>query len=114
MVLDTERSVSGPAIWPLEATTALLAAERRGRLSRADTNRFLSLLRQLPIEVEGEVPDRVFSEVLHLAREHGLSSYDAPYLVLAMRPGFPLATRDEDLQQAVTRCGVEVFGKENA
>jgi len=108
----TEGSASAPAIWPLEVSNALVVAERRGRLTKADTIRFLALLRQLPIEVEGDVADRIFSEVLNLAREHGLSSYDASYLDLAMRLGLPLATQDEALQQAATRCGVEIFGKE--
>ncbi|MBW2030661.1 MAG: type II toxin-antitoxin system VapC family toxin [Deltaproteobacteria bacterium] len=108
----TEGSAFAPAIWPLEVSNALVVAERRGRLTKADTIRFLALLRQLPIEVEGDVADRIFSEVLNLAREHGLSSYDASYLDLAMRLGLPLATQDEALQQAATRCGVEIFGKE--
>lgn len=100
-----------PVIWPLEVSNALLVAERRGRLTKADTTRYLSLLRQLPIEIEGEIPDRIFAEVLHLAREQGLSSYDASYLDLAMRLDLPLATQDADLQQAAGRCGVAIFGK---
>lgn len=97
-----------PAIWPLEVGNALVVAERRGRLTEADTVRFLSLLRQLPIVVEMDPPERVFGEVVQLARQHHLSTYDASYLDLAMRLGVPLATHDEGLRRVAARCGVKV------
>ena len=98
-----------PAIWPLEVGNALLVAERRGRLNQAATVQFLALLWQLPITVEKERPEQMLGETLALAREHGLSTYDATYLLLAMRRGFPLATIDEALRQAATRAGVSLF-----
>lgn len=97
-----------PAIWPLEVGNALVVAERRGRLKEADTVRFLSLLRQLPIVVEMDPPERVFGEVVQLARQYHLSTYDASYLDLAMRLGVPLATHDEGLRRVAARCGVKV------
>ena len=97
-----------PALWPLEVANGLLVAERRGRLTEADTVAFLSLLRQLPIEVEPEMPDEVFGEVLALARAYGLSLYDAAYLHAAMRYALPLATRDESLREAARRVGVDL------
>ncbi|HEY64976.1 MAG TPA: type II toxin-antitoxin system VapC family toxin [Caldilineae bacterium] len=99
-----------PTIWPLEVGNALLVAERRGRLSQADTVQFLSLLQELPITIEPTRPERMFGEILALAREQRLSTYDASYLDLAMRLGIPLATQDEALRQAATRCGVSVHG----
>jgi len=98
-----------PIIWPLEVGNALVVSERRGRITPAETVRFLNLLRQLPIIVEGETPPRMFGEILSLAREQGLSAYDAAYLDLAMRAGAPLATLDEALRQAARRCGVRVY-----
>ncbi len=104
-----EAKASVPAIWPLEVGNALLVAERRGRLNQAATVQFLALLWQLPIVVEPERPERIFGEILSLAREQGLSTYDATYLHLAMRRGFPLATTDELLRQAAARAGVPLF-----
>jgi len=98
-----------PSVWPLEVGNALLVAERRGRLSEAESARFLALLEQLPIGVEHEPLGRVFGRVVELARRCSLSVYDASYLELAMRSGVPLATRDERLLQAAAECGVEVF-----
>jgi predicted nucleic acid-binding protein len=99
-----------PAIWPLEVGNALLVAERRGRLNQADTSLFLALLGQLPITVEPQRPEQVLGEILALAREQGLSTYDAAYLHLAMRQGLPLATADKSLRQAAARIGVPVYG----
>ncbi|MEN3011242.1 MAG: type II toxin-antitoxin system VapC family toxin [Candidatus Bipolaricaulaceae bacterium] len=98
-----------PHLWALEVANALLVAERRGRLKRAEVEQFVGFLRELPIVVETEVPERILGEVLALAREQNLSVYDAAYLDLATRLGVPLATLDEPLKAAAGRVGVEVF-----
>jgi len=95
-----------PAIWPLEVGNVLLVAERRGRLSEADSTRFLSMLSSLPIHSEPETRQRAMSDILFLAREHQLSTYDASYLDLAMRQGIPIATLDKHLRNAAERCKV--------
>lgn len=98
-----------PAIWPLEVGNVLLVAERRQRLTEADSIRFLALLTNLPISVEQETPDRMLKEIVALAREYSLSTYDASYLDLAMRKGLPLATLDESLLKAAAKCKVAIF-----
>ena len=98
-----------PPVWPLEVGNVLVVAERRGRLNKAGSVRFLSLLRQLPITVAQETPRRTFGEILALAREQSLSTYDASYLDLAMRNGLPLATQDTRLEEAARRCSVPVY-----
>jgi predicted nucleic acid-binding protein len=97
-----------PSIWPLEVGNVLLVAERKKRLSESDSLRFISLLSELAIIVEQESPERMLSEILNLAREHRLSSYDASYLDIAIRKGLPLATTDDDLISAAKRCGVPI------
>lgn len=104
-----ERQAVVPQLWALKVANALLVAERRGRLKRAEVEQFVGFLLDLPIVVEMEVPERVLGEVLALAREQTLSVYDAIYLDLAMRLGAPLATLDEPLRTVVARVGVEVF-----
>lgn len=110
-VLDalTEGKAVVPSIWPLEVGNALVVAERRGRMKEAETVRFLALLRQLPIVVEEEPLERMLGEVVRLAREQALSTYDAAYLDLAMRLGVPLASQDERLREAASSCGVKVL-----
>jgi len=98
-----------PAIWSLEVGNVPLVAERRGRLSEADSTRFLSMISSLPIHSEPETQQRAMSDILFLAREQQLSTYDASYLDLAMRQGIPMATLDKHLIHAAKRCQVQVI-----
>ena len=97
-----------PAIWPLEVVNVLLVGERRNRLKESDSLRFLALLSQLPIEVDSEQPEGM-NELLALGRTQNLSSYDASYLLLAMRRGCTLATLDDRLLQAAAKLGVPLL-----
>lgn len=106
--LDSSRALC-PAIWPLEVGNVLLVAERRKRLSEADSVRFLALLDELPLIVEQESPERMKKEIVALAREHGLSTYDASYLDLAMRKGLPIATQDKNLRRAAQKTQVPLL-----
>ena len=99
-----------PAIWPLEVVNALLVAERGKRVKEADSVRFVSLLRSLPIEIDGETATRAMGETMAIARRETLSAYDAAYLELAMRRGVPLATLDKTLKKATKRVGATLFG----
>ncbi len=97
-----------PSIWPLEVANVLLVAERRKKISKAQSRRFVELLQSLPIDVDEVSTARAWDGVLSLAREQYLSAYDAAYLELAMREGLPVATADNDLKKAAKRCGVVV------
>ena len=82
--------------------------ERRKRLDEARSRRFFVLLEALPIVVDDETSSRAFSDVVHLARAHQLSAYDAAYLELAIRRGLPLACIDGKLRTAAA-AGVVLF-----
>lgn len=98
-----------PTIWPLEIANVLLVGERKGRSTEARTSRFVALVEALPIRVDSATSQRAFSGILTLAREQGLTAYDAAYLELAMREGLPLATQDKALRRAAEMCGVELL-----
>jgi predicted nucleic acid-binding protein len=98
-----------PSLWPLEITNALVVGERRGRATVAQATTWLSLLRALPIRVDGETAPRAWTETLQLARTHGLTTYDASYLELALRLGCPIATLDKKLRGIATATGVPLF-----
>ncbi len=93
-----------PPIWSLEVANVLIVGERKKRLVPAQSLRFVELLQSLPITLDADV--RPLGELLGLAREQGLSSYDASYLDLAVRTGLPLASLDGDLLEAADRYGV--------
>ena len=101
-----------PAIWPLEFANAMLNAERRKRLSDANTAWLRESILSLPISVVTETPAHVITAIFVLAREQGLSVYDASYLDLAMREGLPLATLDDRLHDAAKRCSVPLIVEE--
>lgn len=111
-VLDALASV--PAfvtdLWHLEVANALLVGERRKRSTQAETVAWLGFLADLPITVDEETRARAFNDITSLAREQGLSAYDAASLELAMRRGLPLATLDEELKAAAEAVGVALHG----
>ena len=111
LILDSMRNFTAvtPSIWPLEVGNVLLVAERRNRLTEADSSRFLALLSDLPILVEQESPERMMREIFALARRFNLSSYDASYLDLAMRKGLPLASLDKNLIRAAKIIKLPIF-----
>lgn len=94
-----------PWLWHTEVINSLLVGERRGLISEARGATFLSRLADLPILTDGTLPQARRETVLALAREHGLSAYDAVYLELALRLGVTLATFDTRLASAMRRCG---------
>ena len=95
-----------PALWPFEIASALAVAERRKRISQDQIAEFLETLRKLPIHVERREAVWLCQAMVRLAREHGLTAYDAPYLDLAKRDQLHLATLDHDLQQAGRTLGI--------
>jgi predicted nucleic acid-binding protein len=104
-----EKRAVVPSIWPLEAANATLMGERRKRLDEARGQRFFVLLAALPIVVDSETSSRAFGDIVHMARTHQLSAYDAAYLELAIRRGLPLACNDGKLRNAALAAGVALF-----
>ena len=98
-----------PVLWYIELANALLMGERRKRSLPADTAKWLAYLRALPVAVDDEAAAHAWSDILALARSHGLSAYDAVYLELALRRGLPLATLDRQLQKAAKVAGVPLY-----
>ena len=94
-----------PPVWPLEVGNAMLMALRRKRISKSEFNRFVSALSESPIEVDAGAP---LADVLALAQQCELSSYDAAYLELAQRRKLPLATLDARLRTACRKLRIPV------
>lgn len=96
-----------PALWRLEVANALLVAVRRNRLPEAKAVPALDLLNSLRISVDGRPAS--LHGVFAVAKQHGLSVYDAAYLDLAMRSGLPLATKDGKLRAASEAAGIPAY-----
>jgi predicted nucleic acid-binding protein len=100
-----------PSLWRLEVANVLEAAVRRRRCDRPHVDRSLERLGALPITADEETDSRAWSETLALAREAGLTLYDAAYLDLALRRRLALATRDAALVVAARERDLEVLGQ---
>lgn len=110
--LETDQAVAPELLW-FEVRNVFILNERRGRIDRAQTSEALSLLAALPLNfdralnIDRDVRD---PDLLDLARRHRLTAYDAAYLELARRGGWPLATLDNALVRAAVAEGVAVIG----
>ncbi|WP_392476288.1 type II toxin-antitoxin system VapC family toxin [Nostoc sp. C110] len=97
-----------PGIWSLEIANVLLVAERRNRMTQDQSEEAITLLQSLLIQVDTATDANALGATLTLGRQEGLAAYDAAYLELALRLGLPLATIDQRLAEAATRCGVDL------
>jgi predicted nucleic acid-binding protein len=97
-----------PSLWWFEMRNIFLLSERRGRLNSVRTEQLLSLLNNLPIQIDRHTNE---TDLMTLARRHKLTAYGAAYLELALRQNLPLATLDAALMRAAKAEGVEVIGE---
>jgi predicted nucleic acid-binding protein len=95
-----------PPVWRLEFANALLVAERKRRIDRQTRLEALDFAAGLALRVDTAPVDMRAISVL--AERHGLSTYDASYLELALRQGFALVTLDRALADAASAAGVPV------
>ena len=98
-----------PTIWRLEVANTLRMALRRKRCDEAFVEAAIDRLEGLPIEDDDETSLHAWARTSALARDEGLTVYDATYLELAMRRKLPLATGDNALIAAGKRRGLEVL-----
>ena len=104
--LDTEPALV-PQAWHVEVRSALLGAERRGRLRPVQADDCLGRAKEIPVQTDSSPDlDRAFT----LARTRRLSVYDALYLELALRTGTPLATLDRALADAARAESLALVG----
>jgi predicted nucleic acid-binding protein len=95
-----------PQIWWFEMHNTLLNSERSKRIDANTTNTALNKLAHLALKVD-YTPDSAF--LLHLARKHILTAYDAAYLELSLRESVPLATIDNRLASAARAESVNLI-----
>ena len=107
------QTMTVPAIWALEIANAILVGEKQKRSRQPEILRFMVLLEKLVIVQDAQSVAETVNNVLPLARDHGLSAYDASYLELSLRQGAPLATLDRRLQKAAQQTGIKILRGES-
>lgn len=98
-----------PSLWRIETANSLNASIRRGRSDPTVVAKAIDELSNLSIVEDNETGARAWSDTMVLARNEGLTVYDATYLELALRRALPLASGDKALVAAANRRGLEVL-----
>lgn len=94
-----------PSIWRLEVANVLsMQVQHRGMPIEAARITLAEVL-ALPIAV---IEEAAAPAVMQLSVDRGLTSYEAAYLEVAMRGGWPLATVDRQLRTAAHEVGVSL------
>jgi predicted nucleic acid-binding protein len=68
----------------------------------------------LPIHVDDISIQAVWDRGMRLARDFGLTMYDASYVELAGRRSLPLATLDSQMRSVCRRAGVDLVAEKAA
>ncbi|MBU6243970.1 MAG: type II toxin-antitoxin system VapC family toxin [Actinomycetales bacterium] len=94
-----------PTIWRLEVTNVLsMQVQQRGMPIEAARTTLAEVL-ALPVAV---IEEAAAPAIMQLSVDRRLTSYDAAYLEVAMRGGWPLATVDRQLRTAASEVGVSL------
>ncbi len=96
-----------PALWMLEFSNALFAAERRRRISASGREQIVEQASLLSINVDPHVMS--LRQAYELSTQHNLTPYDAAYFELAQRRRLPLATLDKALVSALRKAKLPVL-----
>ncbi|WP_339057044.1 type II toxin-antitoxin system VapC family toxin [Candidatus Regiella endosymbiont of Tuberolachnus salignus] len=105
----TDGNVLVPSVWCLEVANVIARAENKYGLTEARSSEFIHTLQKMHIKVDPATCLYAMGNTLQLARNYNLSAYDASYLELSLREGWPIATLDEALQKAAKKAGAKLF-----
>jgi predicted nucleic acid-binding protein len=95
-----------PSLWHVELANVLAMGLRRGRIDPDGITEFMADIDAFDIRTDAVTPHA--GRLASASAEHGLSAYDASYLVLAADRALPLATGDRALAEAALAAGVSL------
>lgn len=104
--VDGAEVFQAPALWAWESGNLLRMAERRGRLTAAQTGKAIRAISKAGVRLEAAPDPARMTAILALANEHSLTFYDASYLEQAVRTEARLASNDMALRRAAIARGV--------
>ena len=98
-----------PYLWTYEAANVVAQYVRLGELEFSVASNTLIALHDLfSISIERETPLALFEA----AQGHGVTAYDAAYLLMARNTGVPLATLDKKMRKIAVKMGITLFAAE--
>ncbi len=102
-------SIVVPILWFSEIANSLLVLQRRKKLTAIERKMALETLAKLVFTVDEEAGKVVFGKTSELAERYDLTVYDATYLEIAIRRQLPLASRDDALNEAAKKAGIQTL-----
>lgn len=85
---------------------------RRQRITIDFRNEALDAIRMLPVQLDDETNDQVWSTTIRISDRLGPTVYDATCVELALRLKLPLATLDREIIAAARSESIELIGLE--
>jgi len=101
--------VDSPALLLMESSNAVLEASKSKRIDRSDADKAIEVLlalRESNIRVHEEAD--LLGSAFAIAADHGLTTYDAVYLALAIKVGGSLASKDRKQIEIAKALGIEI------
>lgn len=108
LVAASRGVLAAPFHFPAEIGNLILTSERRRRITPEQARSARQAIAALLFDIDRGGFHTVWSAAYPLAVRHGLTTYDALYLELALRLNLPLATFDRDLCRAAEAEGVRM------
>ncbi|GEM_PF-513283 len=107
--IDTQKpQVMVPYVWVYESSFVVNYYAKKGTVSHQDSMKYLATLFDLCWVIRGEeTPCKLFD----FANSHGLSTYDASYVILALQQKCALATLDKEIIRAAENLPFNIFGE---
>src|SRR5438128_4533526 len=106
--VDTARIVVPPT-WPIEVANGFIMAVRRKRIPAKSVVQLTEPLTTWSLVIEPASVEAATLNIAAVAREHGLTAYDAAYLEIALRLRLALATLDKELRNAAALAKVSLL-----
>jgi predicted nucleic acid-binding protein len=94
-----------PSLIPVEVSNALTSLYKQNRIKQELIFPAFETYKSLPISKKAIN----YKNLLNIAIEHKIYSYDASYLELSLRLGFPLLTLDGGMMQVAKNLGIELL-----
>ncbi|HEY0330429.1 MAG TPA: type II toxin-antitoxin system VapC family toxin [Rhodopseudomonas sp.] len=105
------QSIAVPAHWPVEVANALLVNLRRKRISEEALAAVVGDLAALDISLQPAASTGRILDLVGFAERHGLTSYDAAYVELALEHSARLATLDQQMRRAAANLEIPLIPK---
>jgi len=98
-----------PATWPIEVANGFTMTVRRKRISATSVLQLAEVLGVWLVTIEPPSIATALTQISQVARDYGLTAYDAAYLEIALRLHLPLVTLDPQLAKAAKSARITLL-----